>query len=334
MAKCILEQLYAEHTGKESDKWSSYLTEYDRVFDKYRNKPVNLLEIGVQNGGSLEIWAKYFRHANKIVGCDINPKCADLIFDVPCISVVVGDANTDMVQNKILNRSPNFDLIIDDGSHLSSDILKSFSRYFPFLNDGGIFVVEDLHTSYWQEFEGGLFDPFSAMAFFKRLADVVNFEHWGIEKVQNDILSGFFSKYSFQIDTELLKHIHSVEFINSICIISKSKPECNQLGKRIFAGAVAMVQPGNSSLYDFLIPFVLDQTNNEWTARNTPPEEELIIRLKEIDELRNLVVRQDEQLTHYKNSMSWRVTKPFRIIARLVKRIKQAMPSSFRMLTK
>ncbi|HEX9872458.1 MAG TPA: hypothetical protein VGC99_28455, partial [Candidatus Tectomicrobia bacterium] len=50
--KHTLEQLYAEHSGKVSDKWSSYLTEYGRIFADYRHKPIRLLEIGVQNGGS------------------------------------------------------------------------------------------------------------------------------------------------------------------------------------------------------------------------------------------------------------------------------------------
>jgi hypothetical protein len=131
MTKQTLEQLYAEHSGKVSDKWSIYLTEYDRIFNEYRDKPVRLLEIGIQNGGSLEIWSKFFPGAQKLVGCDINPDCARLIYDDLRIAVVVGDANTDAVQATVLQHSPVFDVIIDDGSHRSSDIVKSFARYFP-----------------------------------------------------------------------------------------------------------------------------------------------------------------------------------------------------------
>ena len=53
-------ELYREHQGKVSDKWSIYLSEYDRLFSSYRDRPVRMLEIGIQNGGSLEIWSKYF----------------------------------------------------------------------------------------------------------------------------------------------------------------------------------------------------------------------------------------------------------------------------------
>lgn len=150
--------LYIAHTGKVSDKWSIYLGAYDRIFSEYRNKPVRILEIGVQNGGSLEIWRRYFPHAELILGCDINAACGGLTFDDERIDVIVGDANTDEVESRIAARSEKFDIIIDDGSHKSSDIIRSFSRYFPRLSEGGIYIAEDLHCSYWNEYEGGLYD--------------------------------------------------------------------------------------------------------------------------------------------------------------------------------
>jgi hypothetical protein len=126
MNKKTLSQLYAEHIGKSSDKWSLYLIEYNRLFDSYRDMAVRLLEIGVQNGGSLEIWSKYFNNASALIGCDVNPKCGYLNFENTRIAVVIGDANAPEVQDRVLQHSSQFDLIIDDGSHLSSDIIKSF----------------------------------------------------------------------------------------------------------------------------------------------------------------------------------------------------------------
>ena len=52
-----LQQMYFEHHGKVSDKWSLYLREYDRIFGPYRSSKIAMLEIGIQNGGSLEIWS-------------------------------------------------------------------------------------------------------------------------------------------------------------------------------------------------------------------------------------------------------------------------------------
>ena len=351
MTNKTLEQLYAEHVGKVSDKWSIYFNEYDRILGAYRNKPVRLLEIGIQNGGSFEIWSKYFPHAQKLVGCDINSDCAGLSYEDPRIAVVVGDANSDAAQAKVLGYAPAFDVIIDDGSHRSSDIVKSFARYFPHLADGGVFIAEDLHCSYWREFEGGLFDPFSSITFFKRLADVISHEHWGIDKNRTDILSGFFSKYGSYIYEEALQHVHSVEFINSMCVIRKDKPVRNRLGTRVIVGSVGTVVPGHvlrSSLVE--IP---DQTGNVWTARSMPPDEELLLRIKELSEhdgrianlnqavaerdgqiasLNQAVAERDGQIAslnqavmEYQNSTRWRVTKPVRIIGRQIRRIKRIL---------
>jgi hypothetical protein len=60
-----LYDLMASHKGKLSDKWHLYVTEYDRIFSPLRNRPITLLEIGIHNGGSLEIWSNYFTNAKK-----------------------------------------------------------------------------------------------------------------------------------------------------------------------------------------------------------------------------------------------------------------------------
>jgi len=131
-----LEALYKEHTGKASDKWSSYLKIYDELFSKFRDKKINLFEIGIQNGGSLEIWAKYFANANYLLGCDIDKDCGCLTFNDPRICVITGDANSNAVCESVYKQTPILDIIIDDGSHLSSDIIKSFTLYFPHLSEG------------------------------------------------------------------------------------------------------------------------------------------------------------------------------------------------------
>ena len=73
-----LQSLFEAHSGKVSDKWSIYIAEYDRLFQPYRTLPVCLLEIGIQNGGSLEIWSKFFPAAGKLVGCDNTLDCTRL----------------------------------------------------------------------------------------------------------------------------------------------------------------------------------------------------------------------------------------------------------------
>lgn len=350
MTKQTLEQLYAEHSGKVSDKWSSYLVEYGRIFSEYRDKPVTLLEIGVQNGGSLEIWSKFFTNAQKLVGCDINSDCAKLVYEDQRVVVVVGDADSDAVHAIVLQHAPVFDVIIDDGSHRSSDIVKSFARYFPHLADGGVFVAEDLHCSYWAEFEGGLFDPFSSVSFFKRLADIVNHQHWGSAKSRADILRGFFLKFDFQIDEEVLTHIHSIEFVNSIAVIRKDAPWNNLLGGRFISGLDETIVPVGAALQSSASS-TPGQIANEWTARIIPPDEDVlrlekdvlhlgkeiakrdedVLRLeKNVQHLKKEIAERDEQFVSLAasrdailNSSSWRITKPLRFVGHHVKKILQ-----------
>lgn len=216
-----LAKLYHEHDGKVSDKWSFYLTEYERLLAPYRDRPVRILEIGVQNGGSLEIWGKYFEQAEKIIGCDLNPDCERLQYDDARISVIIGNANADKTRRQILKRSNSFDIIIDDGSHQSKDVIQSFAGYFPSLNEDGLYVVEDLHCSYWQEFAGGLNHPASSIAFLKHLIDIINREHWGIDKARSELLRSYEHCYKVHFVEGLLREIHSLEFLNSLCVIRK-----------------------------------------------------------------------------------------------------------------
>lgn len=269
-----LEKLYHEHVGKVSDKWQLYLREYERLFAPYQDAPVRLLEIGVQNGGSLAIWHQYFANAQNLVGCDINVNCSKLEYDDRKISVIVGDANAIATQKCVLSICDHYDVIIDDGSHTSKDIIQSFCLYFPFLTEGGLFVAEDLHCSYWEEFDGGLYDPYSSMSFFKHLTDIINHEHWGIEKSHEDLLAGFCKKYNITLDARQLESIHSVEFINSMCVIRKAEPENNTLGLRVIAGSEEVVLPGHLALQGSA-QAIPSQAQNKWTAREFYPMEEI-----------------------------------------------------------
>lgn len=330
-----LSELYSTHQGKVSDKWGIYLPTYDRLFSPYRAQPVRLLEVGVQNGGSLEIWSKYFVQAQKLIGCDINPACSALQYEDPRVAIVVGDANTDAAEHQITSHAQQFDIVIDDGSHRSSDIIKTFVRYFPKVVDGGIFVAEDLHCSYWQEFEGGLHDPYSSMSFFKLLADVVNHEHWGTPQKRVDLTQGIQKRYGVTLNEEILSCIHSVEFVNSICVIRKQEYSCNQLGKRIVTGQLALVSD-HGQIVANQHSVALDQSQNYWSKISHPPgelvkeyESSITERDRQIASLNQTVTERDRQIASLnqavealRNSTSWRITAPLRFIVHQVKRAK------------
>ena len=109
-------------------------------------KPKRVLEIGVQGGGSLKIWKDMFPEA-EIVGVDIDEGCKRNEEDR--IKVIIGD-QTDV---KFLETLGMFDIIIDDGGHKMTQQQVSLNTLLlNQLNEGGVYVIEDLHTSYWEQF--------------------------------------------------------------------------------------------------------------------------------------------------------------------------------------
>ncbi|QJR15686.1 class I SAM-dependent methyltransferase [Usitatibacter palustris] len=238
-----LRELYLSHGGKVADKWALYLDVYERVLAPYRNKPVSMVEVGVQNGGSLEIWARYFPEAAAILGCDIDPKCGELRFSDPRISVVVGPANTEETFREITSRVPSFDIFIDDGSHTSRDIVFSFLNYFPRLSSGGLYVVEDLHCAYMPAFGGGIHRPDTSMAFLKALADFVNRPWWERARDPAAHLDPIFGQ-GHGVDPASFADVLGVSFYDSMCIIEKRPPAATPgLGPRITVGTEAIVEP-------------------------------------------------------------------------------------------
>lgn len=325
-----LRDYYAWHSGKVSDKWSIYLDVYDRVFAPYRDQPVNLLEIGVQNGGALEVWTRFFAQAERLVGCDIDPACGRLVYEDPRVQVIIGNANDDATVEAVLAVSNRWDIVIDDGSHTSGDIVCSFGHYFPALAEGGVYVAEDLHCSYWAEFGGGLSDPTSSVAFFKRLADVVNHEHWGLPVERAKVLQPFVQRYGLAIDEQVLATIHSIEFVNSMCIVRKLPEASNLLGARIYAGQREDVAPRAcpGAMHSSNRPI---QTGNPTSTLPLPEErlpaleaqvasltEELAGRERHVKEVHGILATRETELRALRNTLSWRVTAPLRALRRLI----------------
>lgn len=263
----IFRETFESQTDRTTDKWDSYLTVYDRAFAPYREGGISLLEIGIQNGGSLEVHARYFRNHRLIVGCDINPRCAALNYPAhDKIRVVVGNANADETRRQIAALGTQFDIIIDDGSHQSADIILSFLHYFPRLKRGGLFVVEDLHASYWQGYGGGVFHPQSSMAFLKNLADLPNLEHWGVSMTPQQYLAARHPQYATVINACDFAGIYSVQFFNSMCLIAKhDTDQIASLGQRRIRGVRAEVSPEVLQV-DGALPITPDQRNNKWSA--------------------------------------------------------------------
>ena len=260
------------HRGKVSDKWSSYLDIYDRLFAPLRNAPLSILEIGVQNGGSLEIYDRFFQKAIRIVGVDANPRCADLRYDSDKVELVIGDVGGQSTKEKITQISKQFDVIVDDGSHISRDIIEAFLLYFPLLVPGGIYVVEDVSCSYWRNWEGALFYERSSITFFKTLLDVVNAEHWGIKEGPRDLLQLRFPNLRTPIPDDVCNEIFSITVFNSVVVITKNdEQKKGRLGTRVTVGSEATVVPLPPELHGSSI--TPDESGNPWSKFPVVPKE-------------------------------------------------------------
>jgi hypothetical protein len=236
-----LSALYQIHRGKVSDKWSSYLSLYEAILAHRKPRIRALLEIGVQNGGSLDIWSKFLPDATSIVGCDIDARCAALTYDDPRISVIVGDATQPVARDAILAKRTKFDVVIDDGSHVPKDVIAAFSLYWPHIEPGGLFIAEDLHCDYFPTHQGGIARGDIATRFFAELAHVINFEHWKDEAQLRIIFQRFPSLAGVQM-TSVIGTIRSISFHNSVVVIEKAMSSAETLlGERVIVGDVAGV---------------------------------------------------------------------------------------------
>lgn len=148
-----LVDFFANNTGPAVHKWHQYIPVYDRYFSAFRNRPIRFLEIGVQNGGSLQIWRKYFGPDARICGIDIDPTCAEL--DGQAAMVRIGSQVDPEFLRSVVEEMGGVDVVLDDGSHLMPHMKESLRILFPLLNEGGVYMIEDVHCAYMQRYGGG-----------------------------------------------------------------------------------------------------------------------------------------------------------------------------------
>jgi hypothetical protein len=184
-------QDFLTNDGKIIDKWVHYFPIYERHFDWYRNKSLTFLEIGVFKGGSLQMWQRYFGPFAKIVGIDIDERC--LAHEAPGISVRIGDQKDHHFLQSVIDEFGVPDIVLDDGSHRMDDINATFEFFYPKMPKNGIYLVEDLHTAYWNEYGGGLDEPMSFMNRAKTFIDRLNADHSRGAVVPDFMTRGTFS---------------------------------------------------------------------------------------------------------------------------------------------
>src|SRR6056300_254239 len=154
-----------------SIKWKKYFPVYENLFNSYKNKNITFVEIGILDGGSLEIWKKYFGKNSRIIGIDNNPICKK--FENKNFEVFIGSQSDPNFWKNFYQKVGNVDIVLDDGGHTNDQQIVSLVESIKNINDGGLFVVEDIHTSY-QKHYGNPY-KYSFINLSKKIIDDVNF---------------------------------------------------------------------------------------------------------------------------------------------------------------
>lgn len=167
--------IFLDNKNHVIHKWTHYFPMYESHFSVFVNKSILFIEIGCGKGGSLQMWKRYFGPYAKIVGVDINPDCK--AYEEDQIEIRIGDQNDPDFLQSVVNEFGSPDIVLDDGSHIMEHVTTSFKTLYPQLTKNGIYVVEDLHASYWNECGGGLRREGTFIELCKSLIDELNAEH-------------------------------------------------------------------------------------------------------------------------------------------------------------
>ena len=206
-------------TDKSSD-YHNYCDKYANYLPFERYYQLNIMEIGVLNGESVKTWKEYFYRAN-ILGIDINPDCKQ--YEDDKIRIEIGSQADSIFLQNIKEMYGPFDMILDDGSHMNSHVIYSFEHLFDSIKSGGVYIVEDTATSYWNDWEGGYLKETTMMEYFKRLTDDINFR--GV--INFDKPNVHARREDWCTETVLREHpdcrtdIESITFLNGIILIRK-----------------------------------------------------------------------------------------------------------------
>ncbi len=186
------QEYFEKNTANSIHKWIHYFDIYDLWFKKYRNRPVVILEIGVYQGGSLNMWRDYFGPEAQIFAIDINPLCKQ--FEAENTKIFIGSQEDREFLKSVKSQVPKFDILIDDGGHTMSQQIVSFEELYGHIKDDGIYLCEDLHTSYWPSYGGGYKKPGTFIEYSKNFIDYLNAWHGGSTLKVND-----FTKSSYAL---------------------------------------------------------------------------------------------------------------------------------------
>jgi len=210
-----LDALALRHGADKASKVHGYTRAYELHLAPWRHRPIVLLEIGIGGGASLRMWRDYFPQA-KVYGLDV-ADCEGL--EAHGIRTFQGGQADEDVLERLLAQTGPLDVVIDDGSHRWADQIASFRKLYPHLKPGGYYVVEDLHTSYWDRYKSG---ELRMVQFLSGLVDDLNLHgRSGYGAVTND---PDYRSYQGELNV-YQRTLGSITFYKSIVFVRKKEAE-------------------------------------------------------------------------------------------------------------
>jgi demethylmacrocin O-methyltransferase len=133
-------------------KLPEYLETYSKIFSSSKDDKISLFELGIWEGGSLLIWQDYFKNGT-IVGLDLN--IPDLsTYNTDRIEMFLGSQTDIKLLTVIGEKYKQFDIIIDDCSHISKNTKISFDCLLPYVKSGGVYIIEDWQIDFHDNIRG------------------------------------------------------------------------------------------------------------------------------------------------------------------------------------
>ena len=206
----ILDDIFIKYNTDKSSLYHNYSYPYFIFFKEIQNYKLTLMEIGVQYGASIRSWYEFFLNS-RIVGIDIDESCRK--FSNDRISIEIGDQTDTKFLEKVNTKHGGFDIVIDDGGHTWYQQQTTFEFLFPRINPDGMYVIEDLSTSY---LKGSIYDTGNPtmVEFLKRIMDDLNLNGkstCGVKELKGKSL------------TLYEQWLESIFFFKGLCIIKKRK---------------------------------------------------------------------------------------------------------------
>lgn len=161
--------------GKQFCKNEFYADIYEEWLTSFIDKDVTVVEIGTGRGGSLQVWKHFLGPKAKIYGIDHK---GELFYTE---DQIIANYLADQFDIESLKKVPidNIDIFIDDSSHNSQGQINTFEVFFPRMKPGGLYIVEDIGTSYrFAEYGGGYRKPGSFIEYCKDMEDWLQVNEW------------------------------------------------------------------------------------------------------------------------------------------------------------